>query len=154
MAGLMREDYIMRLVEMMTQALIRLAGMREAKHFDEAEVELEAAYQTLLGSNAELFRRIDAKTGAELLADPQKSAMLSDLLHEEAELIRAVDGYPESLDQLALEYSLEALMAKPNSDEIKTRVEKLAPFVESELLDERYREALINVRRTPKVRRT
>jgi hypothetical protein len=154
MTGLMKEDYIMRLVEMMTQALIRLAGLRETHRFDEAEMELDAAYETLLGSNAELFRRIDARTGAELLTDPQKAAMLSDLLHEEAEQLRAVNGYPEPLDRLALEYALEALMAKPDSDEMKTRVQKLAPLVEEDLIDERYQEALINVRRASKVRRT
>jgi hypothetical protein len=86
---------------------------------------------------------MDSKTGAELLTRPEKMAMMADLLHEEAEILRAEKhGDAHGTDRRALEYALEAFMAAPESEENAARIRKLAEFVTPETLDDRYREAL------------
>ena len=86
---------------------------------------------------------MDSKTGAELLAHPEKMAVMADLLHEEAEIMRSgKQEYPLDMDRRALEYALEAFIAAPQSEENATRINRLAKYVSREALDTRYRQIL------------
>jgi hypothetical protein len=143
MGGSMYEDYLMRLIRSLAEAVARIMGLRTAGKFQEARTELELAYQTLLGSDALLFFQMDSRTGAMFLSRPDKMAALADLLHEEAELSRAEkNGDPGSIDRRSLEYALEAFLADPGTDGAESRIRKFAPHVRVETLDQRYREAL------------
>jgi hypothetical protein len=148
MGGSVYEDYILRQLRMVARILLRLAGLREAGKFDEVRSELETAYQMLLGSDASLFFQMDSRTGAAFLGRPDKMAAMADLLHEEAEMSRAVkNGDPDPIDRRALEYALEAFLADPSIDGAESRIRKLAPRVRAETLDPRYLEGLEKILR-------
>ena len=86
MSGLRREDYVLRQVRAVAAMLARIAGLRLDGAIEDARLELERAYSALLGSRAELIRRMDAKTAATLLGSPEAILTLSQLLREEAAL--------------------------------------------------------------------
>jgi len=75
--------------------LARIAGLRLDGAIEEARLELERAYSLLLGSRAELIRRMDAKTAATLLGSPESILTLSQLLREEAALESDADRKAE-----------------------------------------------------------
>jgi hypothetical protein len=140
------EDYIMRQIRAAVRILLHAIGLKEAGDLEAARREMGQAYHELLGKDAHLFSRMDSKTGAALLARPEKMAVMADLFHEEAEILRAAkQGEPEDMDRRALEYALEAFMAAPESEENTARISKLAGYVKGETLETRYREALENM---------
>jgi hypothetical protein len=95
MSGLRREDYVLRQVRAVAAMLARIAGLRLDGAIEEARLELERAYSLLLGSRAELIRRMDAKTAATLLGSPETILTLSQLLREEAALESDADRKAE-----------------------------------------------------------
>jgi len=95
MSGLRREDYVLRQVRAVAAMLARIAGLRLDGAIEEARLELERAYSLLLGSRAELIRRMDAKTAATLLGSPESILTLSQLLREEAALESDADRKAE-----------------------------------------------------------
>ncbi len=69
---------------------------------------------------------MDPETGARLLAEPEKMAVMSDLLHEDAELQRtAQEGDGAELDRKALAYAKLAAEARPGEAEYQRLVEKM-----------------------------
>ena len=95
MSGLRREDYVLRQVRAVAAMLARIAGLRLDGAIEEARLELERASSLLLGSRAELIRRMDAKTAATLLGSPESILTLSQLLREEAALESDADRKAE-----------------------------------------------------------
>jgi hypothetical protein len=91
MSGLRREDYVLRQVRAVAAMLARIAGLRLDGAIEDARQELDRAYSLLLGSRAELIRRMDAKTAATLLGSPETIVTLSQLLREEAALENDAD---------------------------------------------------------------
>jgi hypothetical protein len=143
MGSTVYEDYIMRQIRNLMKTLLHIIGLREAGHPEAARQEIGEVYRQLFGEDGHLFLCIDSKTGAELLAHPEKMAVVADLFHEEAEIMRA--GKQEDLqdmDRRALEYALEAFIAAPQSEENATRIKKLAKHVYREALDTRYQQVL------------
>jgi hypothetical protein len=137
------EDYIMRQIRNALKALRRIIGLREAGDLETARQEIGEAYRQLIGEDGNLFLYLDSKIGAGLLAQPEKMAVMADLLHEEAEIIRAgKQEDPQDMDRRALEYALEAFIAAPQSEENTTRINKLAKYVSREALDTRYQQVL------------
>jgi hypothetical protein len=143
MTASIRDDYILRLVRDATAAVARLLGMRTAGDFSAAQTVLESAYRGLLGPDADLISRLDTETGARLLIVPEKMALMSDLLHEEAEIQRAAktgDGLES--DKRALEYALEAAVLEPDSEDILARVRLRMSGAGSDQIGSGYKEAL------------
>jgi hypothetical protein len=143
MGSSMHEDYIMRQIRAAIRLMLHAMGLREAGDLEAARREMGLAYRELLGNDPVLFSRMDSKTGAALLSRPDKMAVMADLFHEEAELMRAAKREDaRSMDKRALEYALEAFMAAPESEENRARIRKFAGRVQSERLDVRYQETL------------
>lgn len=80
-----REDYLLRLIRQVAEALRRL---REALRgeADPSEVAREAAdaIGQLLGPRSQLLSSLDARSAAALLADTRRVALWADLLRVEA----------------------------------------------------------------------
>jgi hypothetical protein len=143
MSASIRDDYILRLIRDATQAVARMFGLRTAGDFSGAQTVLDSAYRGLLGPDADMLSRLDVETGARLLAVPEKMALMSDLIHEEAELQRASKtGDGLELDQKALEYALEAAMLEPDEADILARVRLRMSGVSPDDIGPGYREAL------------
>jgi len=135
------EDYIMRQIRNLVKALLHIIGLREAGELQAARQEIGKVYRQLFGDDGRLSLYLDSKTGAELLGHPEKMTVMADLLHEEAEIMRAGnEGDPRDMDRCALEYALEAFIAAPQSEENATRIKRLAKYVSREALDVRYRQ--------------
>jgi hypothetical protein len=130
MSPSLRDDYIMKLIEMTAKAVAQMISRRQAGDFTAAHAVLDAAYRSLIGSDAVLFSRMDTETGARLLALPEKMAVMADLLHEDAELERAAqEGDGRELDRKALEYARKAAEARPEDEDFPVLVDKLTGFV-------------------------
>jgi len=64
--------------------LARIVGLRVSGRVDEARAELDGAYTLLLGSRAELIRRVDEGTAVRLLGSREMAIAFADLLTQEA----------------------------------------------------------------------
>jgi hypothetical protein len=126
MSPSLRDDYIMRLIEKTAKAVAQMIGHRQAGDFTAAHAVLDAAYRSLLGSDAVLFSRMDVETGVRLLVEPEKMAVMADLLHEDAELARAArEGDGLEMDRKALEYARKAAEARPEDEDFKVLAVKM-----------------------------
>jgi hypothetical protein len=129
MSPSLRDDYIMRLIEKTAAAVARMIGLRTAGDFTAAHTVLDAAYRSLIGDRGRLFSMMDTETGARLLAEPEKMALMADLLHEDAELQRAAqEGDGRDLDRRALAYARLALADKPGDPDLELLAEKMESF--------------------------
>lgn len=113
---LVERDYIMRLVQQLTQAVARILRLRELEKYDQAQLELEQACSELLGMSRELLLTLDAATAAQLLGHEERIKIAARLLQEEGELLERQSRLPEARDcrQRALEFYLEALHVSKN----------------------------------------
>src|SRR5512136_2370405 len=96
---MIREDYLMRLIEQFTRAMAQISGFRKAEQYPQAWEAIERAYGQLLGVDARLVHLLSEpdligflKTGGE--PDPSKCVIAAELLCEEAE-IHELQGKPE-----------------------------------------------------------
>jgi hypothetical protein len=84
-----REDYLLR---MLAQVAAVLRRVRERLAGGESAPELLSALRDaegeLLGGRASLLKALDARTAAQLLADPERVRTWAELLRLEAELHR------------------------------------------------------------------
>ncbi|HVP38296.1 MAG TPA: hypothetical protein VMS93_03845 [Candidatus Saccharimonadales bacterium] len=86
MSGSQREDYLLRQARAVAAMLARIAGLRTSGRTEEARAQLDEAYGLLVGSEAELLRRVDASTAALCLGSKERILAYSQLLREEAAL--------------------------------------------------------------------
>ncbi len=84
----LRDDYLMRLVRQLADALARIAGLRKAGLLDQASQELDAAFASLGGIDPLLVRDGDAAFLLSLVQDPARRETLARLL-EERDALRA-----------------------------------------------------------------
>ena len=109
------DDYLMRAIEQLVQAVARILKRVEAGEHDEAKAELSDAYDTLLGGDRVFLGMVDAATLANLLGSPAKTCLLAKLSLLEARLLEA-RGDPRgaaSLRTRASELSALAREADP-----------------------------------------
>jgi hypothetical protein len=126
MSSSIREDYLMKLIEKTAQAVAQMMGLRTCGDYTAAHAVLDAAYRSLLGPDALLFSRMEPETGSRLLADPEKMAVMADLLHEDAELQRAArEGDGADLDRKALAYARLASASRPEDADFQRLVVKM-----------------------------
>jgi hypothetical protein len=80
--GVLRDDYLMRLVRQLADALARIAGLRKAGLLEEAANELDTAFASLGGIDPLLVRDGDANFLLSLVQDPARREALGRLLEE------------------------------------------------------------------------
>ncbi|MDM7925312.1 MAG: hypothetical protein QUS35_04765 [bacterium] len=130
MSSSIREDYLLRMIEKTAKAVAQMIGFRKSGDFTAARAVLDAAYASLLGPDALLFSRMDPETGARLLGEPEKMAVMADLIHEDAELRRAAqEGGAPDLDRKALAYARLAAEARPEEAEYTRLVERMKSHI-------------------------
>jgi hypothetical protein len=141
MSPLKRDDYLVRQVKALAAVLARLAGLRVSGNIEEARAELERAYSSVLGSQAELLRRVDSRTAAKLLGPPERILAMARLLNEEAaqedDAARSA-----SLRFRALELGLEAARGSPQNEAVREFLREMAPRADRERLSPEDRAAL------------
>jgi hypothetical protein len=102
-----RDDYLLRLIQQAAAALrhlrTRLGGGESA---DEVSRDADEAIGTLLGPQRAMLERLDAWSAANLLGDPDRVMVWSDLLALQADL-REVSG--DSDGSAALRQRADAL---------------------------------------------
>jgi hypothetical protein len=72
---MLRNDYLMRMIDEITQALLRATRLLQEKRRDEAQEELRAAYATL-GLDPHLLDLLDPPSVLRMLSDHQQGAAL------------------------------------------------------------------------------
>lgn len=141
MSPLRRDDYLVRQVKALAAVLARLAGLRLGGNIEEARAELTKAYSSVLGSQAELLRRMDSHTAAKLLGSPERVLALAQLLNEEAaqegDAVRAA-----SLRFRAVELGIEAARRSPENEAVREFLREIAPGADRERLSPQDRAVL------------
>lgn len=135
-----REDYLIRLIQQLVDAIARIAGLNRRGEHDRALAEAEQAWGKLLDAPPDLIDAVDTATLAGMLRDPEKMRAAAQLLHEEG---RALAGKGDPLHaavryRRAMELILEARVIEP-SDEDEAMLAELSRVVPAGTLDPRYR---------------
>ena len=91
-----QRDYVQRIVERLGRFLARLARLREEGQLERALREADEAVPDLLGIDLGLVESVDAPTAVRLLGSPERVAVLTRLLAEKAELLRAAGREAEA----------------------------------------------------------
>lgn len=81
-----RDDYLMRMIQQVAAALRRLRSrVDDGAPAEEISRETRAAIGQLLGPQQLIFERLDARSAAALLGDPERVRLWSDLLTVDAD---------------------------------------------------------------------
>ena len=135
-----REDYLMRLIQQLVDAIARIAGLNRRGEHDKALAEAEQAWGKLIDAPPELVGAVDTATLAQMLRTPDNMRVAVQLLHEEG---RAFAGTGDPLHaaaryRRAMELLLEARALEPHPDDDAILME-LSRLVPANTLDPRYR---------------
>jgi hypothetical protein len=136
---MIREDYLMRLIRQMAEAIARIVKLRDAGKVEEALTGIERLYDDL-GIPRDLIPVVDSTTLAGMLGRGEKIRAAAMLLWEEGHLYKA-KGDPLSAFQCyrkAHELFLEARALEPIADDDNAILE-LSRIVPASQLDARYR---------------
>jgi hypothetical protein len=136
-----REDYLMRLIRQVAQALARMVSRRAAADPAGALAAADAAYDAL-GVPREMCDVVDTPTLVETLRHPDKIRAMARLSWEEGHTYKAMGDPLTAFSRYrrALELFLEARAAGQEEDDDASILE-LSRLVPAEHLDPRYREA-------------
>jgi hypothetical protein len=133
------EDYIIRLIKQVAEAIARMAARRSSGQLEQALREGDAAYD-LLGVPRELCDVLDTPTLAGMLRDPEKIRAMARLSWEEGRSFEA-KGDPRTgsaRTRRALELFLEARAIGPIPDD-EAAILELSRVVDAKHLAPRYR---------------
>ncbi len=88
---MIRKDYIMRLIEQFSSALMKIILHKETKEYTQALFEIDTAYKTLLGFDPEFVKAVPEDELVGMMTsggsiDSNKCIILAELLREEAEI--------------------------------------------------------------------
>lgn len=83
------DDFLMRAVEQLAQAVARILKRVQAGEHAQAETELSQAYDALLGGDRVFLGMIDAATLSNLLGSADKTCLLAKLSLLEARVVEA-----------------------------------------------------------------
>jgi hypothetical protein len=113
-----REDYIMRLIRQLIDAIARIAGFRKRGEYDRALQEVARAWDDL-GVPRELVLATDRETLLSLLREPAKQRIAAELLAEEAHVVQAKGDplHAAALRRRAIELFASARDAEPTADD-------------------------------------
>jgi hypothetical protein len=85
-----RDDYLLRMIQQAAAALRRLRErLGGGGAAEEVAHDAGAAIGALLGPRRELFERLDPRSAAQLLGDPERVALWADLLAVRADALEA-----------------------------------------------------------------
>jgi hypothetical protein len=89
---MIERDYIMRMINQLTQVLAKVLFQRKAYEFPQARRELEAAYKSMLGLSPEFVRQFSDVQMIEMFGRDEdtmvlKTYILGSLLKEEGEIL-------------------------------------------------------------------
>lgn len=129
-----QRDYIMRMIEQLGQALIRIMKLKEAEKFDAAQIEINRAGKMLLGFDMALLRMLSDEEIIKLLKpvedlDTGKCIVTAELLLEDGNICERQEQAETAGISLvkSLSLFLEALLNSPQmrSPEYLGKVEEL-----------------------------
>ena len=112
------QDYIIRIIQQVVEAIARMIGKREQGDYQGALRQAEAAYD-LLGIPPDLAAAMDSESLADLLGNPEKIRMMARLSQQEGEVYRAT-GDPltgTARFRRAAELMLEARIRDPRPED-------------------------------------
>ncbi|HEX5655814.1 MAG TPA: hypothetical protein VFX59_01410 [Polyangiales bacterium] len=85
----MFDDYMMRMVKQLTEAIASIVRKLRGGSLEDADQEIAAAYDALLEHNLSFLELVDTDTLAHLLGSNEKVQLLAKLSWLEAELAQA-----------------------------------------------------------------
>jgi hypothetical protein len=116
-------DYIMRMIEQLTQVLLRVLALKEEKEYPKALEELHLGGTRMLGVDWPFFSRLGSETMIEILnrraeMDRRVFAVAADLLMAEADILRLEENEDEAWMRMVNAFSLycEALKGQDTED--------------------------------------
>ncbi len=116
---MIERDYIMRMIQMLVQALLRILSFKEKKDYPKALNEIQNASKTLIGVELDVIRRLSDVQIIDLLTlvkdfGSLKCYLAGMLLKEEAEIFEFQGKTAESVDARTKSLSLltEAALEK------------------------------------------
>lgn len=131
-----RQDYLLRMIEQLGEALRRIAGVRKRGDFEQAHRDVESLWDKHIDVAHDLVDLVDTHTLAGMLREPGHMRAAAMILAEEARCL-ADKGDPMHAARrykTAFELLLEA--NDPADADLKL---ELSRHVHANLLDERYR---------------
>jgi hypothetical protein len=90
------DDYVLRAIEQLSQAIASILCALKAGSVDEAEAQLASAYEALLASDQVFLGMVDSATLANLLGSPEKVRILAKLSLLEARAVEARGENPRA----------------------------------------------------------
>ncbi len=108
---MIERDYIMRMIQMLVQALVRIVFFKNKKDYPEALNEIQRVSKTLIGVELDVIRRLSDVQIIELLTlvkdfGGPKCYLAGTLLKEEAEILELQGKAVESIDARVKSLSL------------------------------------------------
>lgn len=101
--GMLRRDYLERMIQQLGDALARAVGLAKAGKHDEASREIDALYDRHIGMPRRMLERLELVSVRSMLATDKLAALVL-LLESEAELRRTKGDAPgaEACERRAL----------------------------------------------------
>jgi hypothetical protein len=113
---MIQRDYIMRMIEQLTMALLRIMKLKEAGQLDIAEVEISKAGKMLLGFDMDFLRSLSDEGIITLITqsdslDAGKCIVTAELLKQDGEIYEVKNGLDASYQSYlkALRFFIEGL---------------------------------------------
>lgn len=138
---MIREDYIIRLIRQLVEALARIAGFRKRGEYERAMQEVGRAWDEL-GVPRELLLATDRDTAVSLVREPAKARVAAQLLAEEAYVMHA-KGDPlnaAALRRRAIELLVHARDTEPAADDDAAIAELARYLTPADLADTMHRD--------------
>ena len=111
---MLTEDYIIRMINLAIQALLRIVGLKKGGDYQEALLLIDLTFEQLLGLRSSMAKNLDDERLYYLLTrnavlDTQRLEMVAELFLQEADIYAALGRVEEShLDYVrALKYFME-----------------------------------------------
>jgi hypothetical protein len=125
-----QEDYILRMVQQLAQAIARITGLNQRAEHAEALREADRAWGEVLGDiPPELAGSVDSRTLAGMLRQPARIRLASQILSEQASALAGQGAAAGATRRArrALELRLEARAADTAASDRPTRSQRGAP---------------------------
>lgn len=134
-----REDYLLRQIKLVAEALARMLKLRTARQYDEALAVADSLYEEL-GIPRGLHDVVDTPTLASMLRSAEAIRLAAQLQIEEGHIYKAKGDPPSAAMRYrrAHELMLEARALEPIATD-ETMLLELARLAPAYMLDARYR---------------
>ncbi len=95
------EDYVLRMINQAVAFLLKIAGLKRAGNYQEAQQAVDQALEQLLGLRADLIKLLDDEDILKILTqqdrlDIERLALVADLFQEEGDILAAQGQTAES----------------------------------------------------------